>query len=99
MVTRIKGRELVEAASTVAETVDYRGFTIEVHELTDEKTAFRFMPVILKDGQIVRHIFVRSKTACVSMNHFAKRAIDHFVKTRNWPAKQGLTVRPATEGA
>ncbi len=91
MITRMKRGECVEVESTVAETVEYRGLTIEVHELAGE-AKFRFMPLILERGLVVRRIFVRSKTAYVSLEHFAKRAVDHFLATGEWPKKQGMTV-------
>ncbi len=82
----------VEVPSEVVETAKHEGFTVEVHELTGMTKLCKFMPLVLKDGKVVRRIFVRSKTAYVSLEHFAKRAIDQFVATGKWPAKLGVTI-------
>jgi hypothetical protein len=76
----------------LVETVEYRGFTILVHKRLDRAPPFQFQPTIFKDGIEVRPIFVRSKTLTVSREHFAKRAIDAFLKTGRWPEKLGLTL-------
>lgn len=83
-----------EVPSRIVEMVDYQGFRIEVHELPEEKTRNRYMPVILDgEGKVVRRIFVRSKNPYVSIEHFAKRAIDHFRRTGSWPEKQGIAIK------
>jgi len=94
MIIRMVNGEQVEAASEVVESVDYRGFKIEVHELSDLSSPRRFMPLILsEDGEVVRRIFVRSKRPYVSLEHFARRAVDHFRTTGDWPRKQGITLK------
>jgi hypothetical protein len=71
----------------------YKGFQVQVYERLDVDGPLRFQPVILKDGKPVHQIHVRSKRPEISANHFAKRAIDVFEKTGQWPAKQGLTIQ------
>jgi hypothetical protein len=84
--------ELADDQFRRAATAEYKGFEIRVYELLDRKTRFRFRPDIHRHEQLVREIHVRSKSPEVSLNHFAKRAIDHFLRTRQWPKKQGMTV-------
>lgn len=90
--TRKDHKAQVDVESKVVESVEHKGFTVEVHELTGTETRARFMPLILKDGKVVRRIFVRSQSAYVSLEHFGKRAVDHFVAMGYWPRKQGVTV-------
>jgi len=81
-----------------AAVAEHAGFKIIVFERLDVGAApCRFQPVILKDDQVVRRIFVRSKKPEISIEHFAKRAIDHFTKTGDWPEKLGITI-PAPMG-
>ena len=86
----------VEVESEVAETVEYRGYTIEVHKLAG-KDPHGFTPLILKDGEPVHRINVRSKSPYISIEHFAKRAIDRFVVYGEWPAKQGIAIKAIGE--
>lgn len=86
-------REIPADRAPMAETVEYRGFEIRVYEFLDEPTAHKFRPDIFQDDQLVREIHVRSKTPYVSIEHFAKRAIDHFRKYGRWPQKQGVPIK------
>lgn len=85
-------KRLVEVPGEIVETTEYKGFTIEVHHLKDVPK-FCFTPTILKDGAVVHDIHVRSKTPYVSREHYAKRAIDVFVKTGSWPVKIGIPIK------
>jgi hypothetical protein len=91
IISKDGARGQAEVESKVVESIEHRGFTIEVHELPIAKH-LRFMPLILKDGKVVRRIFVRSKSAYVSLEHFGKRAVNHFKATGDWPRKQGVTI-------
>jgi hypothetical protein len=79
-------------AAKVANRTEYRGFVVQVYELKDIQSPRKFMPVILLDDEVVRRIFVRSKTAYISLNHFAMRAIDEFLTYGRWPEKQGVSL-------
>jgi len=89
--------DIPAAQIELAETQDHRGFEVRVYKRLDVQPPYVYQPVILKDGKVVRQIFVRSKTIYVSMEHFGKRAADHFIKTGQWPEKQGATVAAVGE--
>ena len=86
------GRELIEVPSEVVETLEYGGFTVEIHRLLQERR-FCFMPLIKRGEEVVHRIFVRSKSPYVSREHLAKRAIDARVATGAWPEKHGKLLR------
>jgi len=85
-------QRVVEVPGEIVETAEYKGFEIQVHHLTDVPK-FCFTPTILKDGAVVHDIHVRSKDPYVSREHYAKRAIDVFLKTGAWPQKIGIPLR------
>lgn len=82
---------LKDSEVKLADECKYKDHVIRVYERLDVgDRKCRYQPCILKDGKEVHNIHVRSKTAYVSREHFAKRAVDHMLATGSWPAKQGL---------
>lgn len=86
--------ELGPDEADLVETVDYRGYVIQVWRRLDKSTDHQYQPVILNNDVVVREIHVRSKSIRTSIEHFAKRAIDAYLATGRWPQKQGVTIGP-----
>lgn len=74
----------------LAETAEHKDFSIAVHRLL-KKGRFCYQPTILRDSEVVRTIFIRSKKLEVSLR-IAKRAIDAFLATGEWPTKLGIPI-------
>lgn len=90
----ITTEELSESDATLAASETYKDFMIQIWERLDVNVEHRFQPTIVKDGEVVHEIHIRAKRQYVAVEHFAKRAIDHFLKMGSWPEKLGVSLIP-----